>query len=206
MRQKLINYIEFLFKDAPEQADLKNEIMLNSLDKFDDMVSGGMSEDDAFNSAVSGIGDISTLLGEGRNKELVTNKSNKPRAVLLAIAVALYILCVVPCIIFEDNDTVGPSLMFAMIAIATGLIIYRSTAYKKYEEKEDAEPGAKNNEPQNEGTRMLKKSVQAAFWMICVATYFFVSFATGAWYVTWVIFLIGGAVSGIIDAVFSLRE
>ncbi len=201
-----MNYIEFLFKDSPDQTDLKNEIMLNSLDKFDDMVSGGMSEDDAFNSAVSGIGDISALLGEGKKKEAVTNSSNKPRAVMLAIAVALYILSVVPCIIFEGDDTVAPSLMFAMIAIATGLIIYRSTAYKKYEEQTDAEHSAKNKEPQNEGKRMLKKSVQAAFWMICIAAYFIVSFTTGAWYVTWVIFLIGGAVSSIIDAAFSLRE
>lgn len=204
MRQKLINYIEFLFKDSPENADLKNEIMLNSLDKYDDMVSGGMSEDDAFNSAVSGIGDISALLGDVKNIEDSQNKSSKPRAVMLAIAVAIYILSVVPCIIFEDNDTLAPSLMFAMIAIATGIIIYRSTAYKKYDEEKGAVQGERNK-LHNDGTQMLKNSVLAALWLICCAVYFIVSFLTGAWYVTWVIFLIGVAVSGIISAAFSLK-
>ncbi len=198
MREQLIKYIEFLFKDAPEKEDLKNEIMSNTLDKFDDLVSGGMSEETAFNCAVSGIGDISSLIGKGDT----AHPAQKPRAFMLALAVALYILSLLPVIIFENNDRLGPSLMFVMIAIATAIIIYRATAFKKYE----AKAAEKEIKPEDNEKNIIKNSIQSAVWALCIVIYFVVSFSTGAWHVTWVIFIIGAALSNIVNAAFSLGK
>lgn len=200
MREQLIKYIEFLFKDAPEKEDLKNEIMSNTLDKFDDLVSGGMSEETAFNCAVSGIGDISSLISQGKSETAL--RGQKPRAFMLALAVALYILSLLPVIIFEDNDRLGPSLMFVMIAIATAIIIYRATAFKKYE----AKAAEKETKPEDSGKNIVKNSIQSAVWALCIVIYFVVSFTTLAWNVTWVIFIIGAAISNIINAAFSLGK
>ena len=42
--------------------------------------------------------------------------------------------------------------------------------------------------------------------MFLTAAYFVVSFATGAWYITWVMFLIAAALAGLLNACFDLRR
>ena len=43
-----------------------------------------------------------------------------------------------------------------------------------------------------------RRAWTSALWLTVVILYFVISFATGAWYVTWVIFLIGAAVNPIV--------
>ena len=50
------------------------------------------------------------------------------------------------------------------------------------------------------------KSIKSLIWAIGLAAYFIVSFSTGAWYVTWVIFPIIGAVQGLVIACLDLTE
>ena len=54
--------------------------------------------------------------------------------------------------------------------------------------------------------RRLKKSVSSMIWAIGLALYFIISFATMAWYITWVIFPIIGAVQGLVRAILDLKE
>ena len=58
---------------------------------------------------------------------------------------------------------------------------------------------AKNSE-----INQVFRSVSIALWALAIALYFIVSFTTMAWYITWVIFLIAGAVQAILKAVFDL--
>ncbi|MGN0977511.1 MAG: hypothetical protein ACI4PH_05595, partial [Faecousia sp.] len=58
-----------------------------------------------------------------------------------------------------------------------------------------------------DGSRKQRsKTIGGVIWALGVALYFIVSFATNAWYVTWVIFLITGAVQGLVNAIFDLME
>ena len=43
-------------------------------------------------------------------------------------------------------------------------------------------------------------------WAIGLALYFIISFATMAWYITWLIFPIIGAVKGLVNACLDLKE
>ena len=52
----------------------------------------------------------------------------------------------------------------------------------------------------------LKKSVNSMIWAIGLALYFIISFATMAWYITWLIFPIIGAVQGLVRAILDLKE
>ena len=54
--------------------------------------------------------------------------------------------------------------------------------------------------------KKARKSINSAMWAVIVVLYFLISFSTGAWYITWVIFLVGVAVENIIKAIFDLRE
>ena len=48
------------------------------------------------------------------------------------------------------------------------------------------------------------KALNSAISTLVLALYFIISFTTGAWHITWVIFLIGSAVKGIIRAIFDV--
>lgn len=118
----------------------------------------------------------------------------KKSALLLAVAIMLYILCVVPPILFED--VLGVVLMFVMIAAATGIIVYRAMLNSK-DKKEEIE----QKEPENP----VLKAVKSCVWAVATVTYFAISFLSGAWYITWLVFPITGAITNIIEACFDLK-
>jgi len=45
-----------------------------------------------------------------------------------------------------------------------------------------------------------------ALWLIGVCVYIAVSFMTGAWHITWIIFLITAAIASVIKGIFMLRK
>lgn len=53
--------------------------------------------------------------------------------------------------------------------------------------------------PQKNGT--VFGAVSGAIWALTVLVYILVSFATGAWHITWVIFLIAVAIVNIVKAI-----
>lgn len=125
-------------------------------------------------------------------------EKQKKSALLLAVAIALYILSVVPPILIYD--AAGPALMFVMIAVATGIIVYRSILNSKNKrvENEGKEPKA----PENPTLKAVKSSVRA----LAIVLYFAISFLSGAWYITWLIFPITAAINNIIEACFDLKD
>ena len=62
MRDQLISYVDLLFAGAEQSGDIKDEILQNTLDRYDDLLSQGKSPQAAYSLAISGIGDISELL------------------------------------------------------------------------------------------------------------------------------------------------
>lgn len=131
-------------------------------------------------------------------KELDENIKKKQRlALLLAIAIVLYILCVVPVIIIKND--VGTVLMFVMVAVATGIIVYRSTLNQKNKDDEEKEKKGKNENP-------TLKAVKSCVWAVAVLVYFAISFWSSAWYITWLVFPITGAITDALEACFDLKD
>ena len=65
MYDKLREYIENLFKDAPntlKTVELKEEMLQNLYEKYNDLLAEGRSEQAAFNIAVAGVGDVGDLI------------------------------------------------------------------------------------------------------------------------------------------------
>ena len=106
MRERLIQHVEQLFAGAPGAEDIKQEILQNTLDRFDDLVAQGKTEEAAYRLAISGIGDINEILGsfpppvsapggkrdQGRtDTEIRTKKrsGNTLRIILIGLAVFL---------------------------------------------------------------------------------------------------------------------
>lgn len=210
MREQLIQYVNLLFAGAPDSEEITQEILQNTLDRYDDLISQGKSPEAAYRLAISGIGDVNEILGtapqsnpvpqaqtvkEAIHEEVEDIESKKKRAV----AVAMYILCPVPLFILSESglETMGLCFTLVLVAAATALMIISK-------KKSSDEP--RHEEYKLTPLQEFKKSVGNLVWAIGLAVYFIISFMTGAWYATWVIFPIIGCVQGLINAIIDLRE
>ena len=196
MREQLIKYIDLLFAGAPEAEDIKQEILQNTLDRYDDLISQGKSPESAYSLAISGIGDINEILGGNasltqkpdRNQE--DPKGVRNSRLCRAAAIMFFILCPIPVIILEN--VLGICLLLAMVAAGVGLLVFFG--------KEDTEIKVSD-------TRYgLHKVLHGITWGGGIAVYFVLSFSTGAWYITWLVFPIMGAVGGLLRAISDLKE
>lgn len=117
----------------------------------------------------------------------------------VAIAVSLYVMCVIPVIAIQS--TVGVVLMFLMIAAATGLLIFNSMTNKQYTRQDDTvvEQFKEFNSTKDNNSSSFK-AISGAIWSLTVVIYLVLSFLTGAWHITWVLFLVAVAVTNIVKA------
>lgn len=123
-------------------------------------------------------------------------KSNFARNI--AIAVMLYIISIVALVLCAaqfNQPIIGVSLFFILIAMGTGLLIYNGIYYKK-ESKEEHSIKQKT----------LVKQINDIVDTLGLIIYFLVSFATGAWHITWIIFIIIGVINQIVKLLFCLKE
>lgn len=201
MREQLTQYVNLLFAGAHDSEDIRQEILQNTLDRYDDLIAAGKTPEAAYRLAISGIGDIHEILGtqepetsvqpEAPGKE---NRTDDPiRKLLRAIAVGLYILCPLPLIVLDSMgmEIYGLCGTMSIVAVATVLIILGGKKGGSSETRR-----AEADEPKT----ALGKSISAFVWAIGLVVYLAVSFLTGAWHVSWVIFPILGAISNLICA------
>ncbi|MBQ3507059.1 MAG: hypothetical protein IJA91_00800 [Clostridia bacterium] len=248
MKTKLKEYIDTIFVDAECRApynqkvrDLKEEMLQNLYDRYDDLLAAGKTPSAAYNIAVAGVGDISTLLDSvvgsgaasaptgktvtGNDKRTLTpeeqetvEKYKSRSAVLTSIAVAMYILCWVPLVILgtllgDAGGIVGLTVMFLMIAGATAMLIYKEMTKPKFAEDADGDDDDDDDGDDCEKDKDGKaprspvyKAISGALWTLTTVVYFLISFQTGAWHITWMMFLISTAADNIIKAIFDLRR
>ena len=206
MKEKLAQYVELLFAGSSASEDMMQEILQNTLDKYDDYLEQGKSPEAAYRLAISGIGDISELLGQSEDAPASPAPANtdyrgrplKPmwKRVLTAIAIGLYILCAVPLIILTEagHEMLGLIAAISIAAVATVAIIVGSgndtPGKPEKQEKEELPP--------------VQKAIKSVIDVIGLAAYLLISFHTGAWHITWLIFPILAAINGIVNAIFDL--
>ena len=221
MEDKLRAYMDHLFRDVKptkKSVELKEEILQNLVDKYQDLLGEGKSPEAAYNIAVASIGDMEDLLAGLKKEELgVSPRDNeqieqgrKKSAILISVSVMLYIMSLLPPILLSDtsySDRLAPALMFLIIAIATGLIIYNYLSRPRYYKKDDSiVEEFKEWQEQTDSSRRARKAISSALWSVVVVVYILISFWTMSWHITWVIFLIGAAIEGIIKAIFELKR
>ena len=144
-----------------------------------------------------GITSDELLSGKRDIVESNKNENKKAFARNLAISVALYISSVIMIIFFStvfDQPELGVCLFFFINAVATGLIIYNGVVYGKKVEK----PKKKEN--------TTIKLICEIIDIIGVVVYFLVSFTTGAWHITWVIFLIVALCQTIAKLIYGIKN
>lgn len=211
MRDQLIKYVDLLFAGAPDAGEIKQEILQNTLDKYDDLIAQGKSPQAAYSLAISGIGDMSEILGaapagDDAAPAVTLEPSRKESAqtpawkkALRAIAVFLYIISVIPLFVLSEigMEVIGLCGTVSIVAVATAMMIIASGG-KKAETDEEKVPLTPRQE--------TRKAIKTAISTTGLVLFFVISFVTQAWYVTWLIFPISAAVQGIVTACMDLKE
>jgi rubrerythrin len=221
MEDKLRAYMDHLFRDVKptrKTVELKEEILQNLVDKYHDLLKEGKTEEAAYNIAVATIGDMDELLAGLQNENtdmqpVYDEKMDKWRrksALRISVAVALYIMCLLPPILMSGSayeDSIAPALMFSMIGVATAILIYNNLTKPYYHRADDSIVDEfREWQQQTDSARRAFRAISSALWALIVVIYILISFWTMAWHITWVIFLIGVAVEGILKAVFELKR
>ena len=209
MREQLISYVDLLFAATNDAEEIKQEILQNTLDRYDDLLEQGKTPQAAYSLAISGIGDINEILEhtasptstEVSHAPAVPAEPAKNKKLMRAIAVAMYICCAVPVIVLSTygESILGIVLMFLIIAAATVLMILSDDGRKKNESNCGCDTSQTKRDP-------LRRTIGRIITTVSLCVYLLVSFATGAWYITWLIFPIAGALNQLINACMDLKE
>jgi hypothetical protein len=218
MYDKFRERLEELFENAPQtnrSRELKEELLANLMDKYNDLIASGKNDEEAFNITISGIGDIDDLIRELKEKDVFdygkSVKDNKKNALILSISIGMYIMSVVVLIMCTEvlniNENVAVCLMLTIDAIATCLIIYNVVSRPKYLKADDTiVEEFKEWKSANTSEKAMVKSITSIMWLVITALYFLLSFTLRIWAFSWIIFIIGAAINRIIILSFQLRK
>jgi len=218
MEDKLRSYVEELFQAAPptrKAVELREEMLQNLTEKYRDLIAEGKTPEAAYNIAVAGLGDVDSLIADlnrgGQNSGF--EEQRKKSAVLTAMAIMLYILSPLPLIILGILASGGVAVpiglicLFALIAAATGLIIFAGMTKPKYTKSGDGVvEDFKEWRNANQDRRALRRAISSALWCVIVVLFFVISFTTHAWYITWLIFIIGAGIESLITILFTYKS
>lgn len=225
MREKITQYFNGLFEDAPKTRkalDLKREMTQNALDKYEDLVQEGHSEQDAYQNVIQSIGDVTELFEELEEKNLLMlpEKDRRKRAMIKAVAIGLYILAGVVFFAVEMIAEMPGSGWFTyqglgivlagLICIApTIMMVYAANMYPDYSKKNedmDMVEEYKHAKLRSSRDRAIMGAISSIIWTLALVLYFIISFTTSAWYITWVIFLIAACVQSVAVLIINLRK
>ena len=177
MKEKLTEHIRLLFADAerrspdnPRLTELKEELLLNTLEKYEHLISMGKTPEAAYTTSVNGIGDIEALLND------VIGETDARKAAESAT---------------RSAATAGAN------PEAEG-----AGEDENGDDDDDADNGDAKRPPRSRWYAL----VSGIIWTVTLGSYFAISFATHAWAVTWLVFLMGIAADNVAEGIFDLRR
>ena len=204
MREQLIQYVNLLFAGAPDCDDMKQEILQNTLDRYDDLIAEGKVPEAAYRLAIAGIGDLGEILGTAPASSPVYPRAQQPKQEedpkkkkLRATAIALYILSPIPLFLGSEfgMDVIGLCGLLFIVGVATAMMVVSGKHYK-------------TPEPPRELTvkEQQRKSIKTIINTVGLTVYFLLSFLTHKWIITWLVFPITAAVWELTKAILDLKE
>ncbi len=212
MIDKIKAHVNLAFRDAPKTKrvqELKEELLSNLIEKYNDQLVAGKTEDEAYHIAITSIGDIHELV-ESLHEPVGSKQPDKTYASIVAITTAMFILSPVVLIastIFGGNPVGGLLLMLTLIALAAGLRVYIGLMRPKYTRADESMVEEfKEWRATTSSRKQAYKSFKSAYWSLVVAVYLLLSFLFGVWAFSWIIFIIAAAVENIVKGILELRS
>ena len=220
MNRKIENYVDVLFMDVPknkQSIELKEELLSNMSDRFDDYIQEGKSENQAFSLVISNLGDIDEMLADVMPSEEFVEQSGyytKRNARNVAIAVVMYIVGAAFLIGLGGlGESMGNSdayaitgliILLVISAVATGIIIYSFMSTPSQYKKITVDRNQNIPNLSNKNNRMLK-NILSTYWIMITFIYLTVSFLTKRWDITWIIWILAAVLESIIKIIYEMK-
>ena len=221
---RIRKYMDQLFENAPinrRTLELKEELIANALEKYNDLTLRGYGEDEAFQLVIGSIGDVRQLFAEmGTDDDYSqayylqwAREAQERKAALTAVSAGLFLLAgavlVISLLLYWYNvkfiyihgqnlNLLGIVIALLICIVPVSLLVYAHKIQPPVELADyTAKQAALNSESRKQRRRRFKQikgSLEGMMWLLIVIFYFIISFTTQAWYITWIIFLGGAAV------------
>lgn len=216
MLERIRGYIDDAFADMPDTEkvlDLKQELYANLSDKYHAQLDKGKTPQEAYNAAISSIGDIQQLVESVRDPSagviVLSPQERKKSALLTAGAVMLYILSPVAVIVLgsRGDGVMGVVCLLAMVAIATGMLIYNDMTKPKLLKLQ--EEMLEEREYLMGGTAqeiMAFRAFNGVLWSITTALYLACGLLFNWWGTAWLLFVMAAAVKNIVRYYLILKR
>lgn len=234
---RIRKYMDQLFENAPinhRTYELKEELIANAMEKYNDLLLQGHGEEDAFQLVIGSIGDVQQLftdLGDDDDYSQAyylqwAREAQEKKAALTAVSVGLFLLAaamfLIAFLLYEGNAKfhflsgtplilLGLILALLICIIPIALLVY---AHRIQPPEELSGFAAKNSavaatkaearKRRHKRIKQIKGSLSGLMWVLITILYFAISFTTHAWYITWIIFLIGAAVECFLDVLIKI--
>lgn len=212
---KIKNHVEDLFKEVKKtrkSEDLKEELIADLQEKYQDLIANGTSEKDAYQEVIRGIGDIDELLEGLKEPSYVHNlETRKKSAFVVSICTGLYILSIMSAIIFDEllgvSDAISAISLFGIAGIATCILIYHFMSIPKYEKMDETlvEEFKEWKHEKNKNKQLLN-ALDTISWLLILIIYFVISFTFDCWNISWVLFLVAPLITTVIHLIVEMRE
>ena len=217
MVERIKKHLEALFAEAPKTrrvGDMYQELLAGCLDKYADLTAGGMDEEEAYDKVIDGIGDVGELLGYIEKSTAfdpaAVAEKRRNRAVFTSMGVFGYFMAVSAFFLFALNNREewGFALLLAFAGLATTAIIYgRMTTVLKYEKADDTlVEEMKKQMTIGKSENKLASLVSSTLWAIIIVIYLGISFMSGRWDLTWIIFLFAGGIQNLVLTYFHPQD
>lgn len=223
MNEKIRKHINELFAEAPgtrKAMELKEEMTQNTIEKYQDLISEGYQEEDAFQNVISSIGDVTELFEDLKEKSLFTlpEKDRKKKAMLTAAAVGIYIFAgvvFIACMVVNDMfyfmSSTGGILGLALAGLIcippTCMLVYAANMYPTHNKKEENLVELYKEAAHSGGReRAIRRSISMIIWLVTLLVYFAISMTTFRWEITWLLFFVGACAQMIEVLVFNLKH
>ena len=130
----------------------------------------------------------------------------------LIVGIALCILSPVPLVFFAVAEFSGFHILCAvdilllLVAVGVFLIVRICMIKDVYDKIFDKCDKKECEDILKSKARKIFDVVEDAYWVLILIAYFLWSFLSKDWHITWIIWLIGGLVWGIVDSIFSATQ
>lgn len=107
MKEELIQYINLLFAGAKDCEDIRQEILQNTLDRYDDLIAQGKVPEAAYRLAISGIGDISEILDApptSPTSDAAPSRKNRKQLCCFPLAILVSIIAVLGVTLYKNSQ------------------------------------------------------------------------------------------------------
>lgn len=204
---KIKNYVDDLFKDIKKtrkSEELKEELLSDLEEKYQDLISNGKNEKEAYQEVIGGIGDVDELLEELKESSFYEDlEIRKKTAFIVSLSVGLYILALISTIVCDEllelPDIISAISFFGIAGIATCILIYHFMSIPKYQKKDDSFVEIRKERlDARDKNKQLLNALDTIVWLLILIIYFLISFLFNCWYISWVLFLVGPLVTTIV--------